>query len=398
VHEERARRDVEKLVLPPEAPGSGPDAMLCRLAEWAAGIVGAPRVLIAWEEPDEPWLYVAWWDRGEFRYTQEPPGAMDPLVPAKLAEASFLCKTVGAPRPAVLYRSGDGINRWRGAPLHPTLRARFDAQSVLSLNLVTDTLRGRLFFFDGHGMTMDDLVFAEVVSRHVAARLTHFHRLRGFADKTVLNERLRLARDLHDGALHSLAGVALELENLLQMPRFEPIAARRRVLEVQQSLLEEQRNIRQLIAQLRPEIRDGSRAEASLATRLDELARRLERQWGLRVECILDGLDSLPARRSSEVYLVVHEALINAARHASAATAWLEVAVRDGRVNIDVADDGRGFEFKGRYDHATLAALDLGPATLRERVTLLGGLLAIESTANGTRLEIALPAEAIVAA
>jgi signal transduction histidine kinase len=214
----------------------------------------------------------------------------------------------------------------------------------------------------------------------------------------VLDERLRLARDLHDGALHSLAGVALELENLLQMPKFEPTDARRRVLEVQQSLLEEQRNIRQLIAQLRAEVRDGSRAEASLATRLEELARRLERQWGLRVECVLDGLDSLPARRSSEVYLVVHEALINAARHASAATAWLEVAVRDGRANIVVTDNGRGFEFKGRYDHATLAALDLGPATLRERVTLLGGLLAIESTANGTRLEIALPAEAIVAA
>ena len=390
----RARLDVEKLVPPFEPTGEETDALLHRVAEWAASITGSPRVLIAWEDPDEPWLYLGWWDRGNFQSTQEPPGVMEPLVPGELAEFSFLCSGIEtSTRPAVLYRSPEGFKRWRGAPLHPALQARFAPRSVLSLKLETDTIRGRLFFFDKPGMTMENLIFAEIVSRHIATRLTHVHLLRGSADRTVLDERLRLARELHDGALHSLAGMALELESLLHMPTFEPAATQRRVQEVQQSLLEEQRNIRQLIAQLRADTQPCSRADMSLVERLEELARRLKRQWGLRVECVLGGLDFLPARLSNEVYFVVHEALVNVARHANASVARLQVTAQDDRVTIVVADNGRGFEFTGRYDHAALTELDLGPATLKERVALLGGSLTIDSAEGGTRLEITLAAQ-----
>ena len=65
----------------------------------------------------------------------------------------------------------------------------------------------------------------------------------------------------------------------------------------------------------------------------------------------------------------------------------------DGQVRITVADNGRGFPFRGDYDHAALTALRLGPVTLKERVAALGGTLAIASTESGARLEIALPLE-----
>ena len=58
---------------------------------------------------------------------------------------------------------------------------------------------------------------------------------------------------------------------------------------------------------------------------------------------------------------------------------------------ISVSDDGRGFPFQGRYDHATLTALNLGPVTLRSRTTSLGGSLSVESTDKGARLEIIIP-------
>jgi signal transduction histidine kinase len=400
VQERRARQNMEELATEP-AVTSEMDTLLSGLVQWAATILGAPRALIAWEDPDEPWLYLAWADGDGFHYAQEPPGRMAPIVPEELAGANFLCNDVMTVRPIVICQLPDGSNRWRGMPLHPALQAHFTPRSILSVRLAPDVLQGRLFVFDKPRLSMEDLALAEVVSRHMAIRLTHLHRLRGLAaeaDKTVRDERLQLARDLHDGALHSLAGLALELESLLQMPTFEQAATHRRVEEVQQSLLEEQRNIRQLIAQLRADSRNRANTETILADRLEELACRLKRQWGLQVQCVLEGLDSLPPRRSNEVYLIVHEALINAARHANAPNARVEVAVGAGHVTIVVADNGRGFEFKGRYDLAALAQLNVGPATLKERVALLGGALTIESTEGGTRVEISLGAKEPVAA
>jgi len=56
-----------------------------------------------------------------------------------------------------------------------------------------------------------------------------------------------------------------------------------------------------------------------------------------------------------------------------------------------VADNGCGFPFRGRYDHAALIAMNIGPATLKERIASLQGTLAVESTHNGARLEIIIP-------
>jgi signal transduction histidine kinase len=200
-----------------------------------------------------------------------------------------------------------------------------------------------------------------------------------------------MARDLHDGALHSLAGVALQLEVLLRTGREISPAARQRLLDIQHGLVAEQRNLRLLVDHLKAAEPSLPDAVVDLASRLQDLAAQLIRQWGLRVECKLDGLDRIPSRLSYEIYLVVREALINIVRHANASAARLEVASRNRDVTIGVADNGRGFAFKGRYDHATLFERQLGPATLRERVALLSGTLSIESTEAGSRLEITLP-------
>jgi signal transduction histidine kinase len=69
----------------------------------------------------------------------------------------------------------------------------------------------------------------------------------------------------------------------------------------------------------------------------------------------------------------------------------VEVDAHDGRVIIMVADNGRGFSFQGRYDLAALTCMNMGPATLKERIASLGGTLSIESSPAGARLEIALP-------
>jgi len=94
---------------------------------------------------------------------------------------------------------------------------------------------------------------------------------------------------------------------------------------------------------------------------------------------------------AQEIYLLFHESLINAARHAHALTVRAELGVEGSLVRIIVADDGRGFPFRGHYDQAALTKMNVGPATLKERVASLGGSLAIDSSDTGTRLEINLP-------
>ena len=89
--------------------------------------------------------------------------------------------------------------------------------------------------------------------------------------------------------------------------------------------------------------------------------------------------------------------LVNVARHAEASAARLDMAVEDDQVNIAISDDGRGFSFKGLYDHATLAALELGPVTLKERLARLGGSVSIDSSPGATRLQITFPVGSQVA-
>jgi len=69
----------------------------------------------------------------------------------------------------------------------------------------------------------------------------------------------------------------------------------------------------------------------------------------------------------------------------------VDLDVENGELHIIVADDGHGFPFRGRYEHAALAQARLGPASLRDRAASLGGTLTIDSEASGSRVEIALP-------
>jgi two-component system NarL family sensor kinase len=99
----------------------------------------------------------------------------------------------------------------------------------------------------------------------------------------------------------------------------------------------------------------------------------------------------LPAALARDLYFIVHEALINAARHAHATAVHVTLSGVDTQVRLTVADNGRGFPFRGRYDLATLTALNLGPVVLKERIASLGGSLILVSTGAGSQLYMTLP-------
>jgi signal transduction histidine kinase len=392
VYEDRVRSETLMLAAWPREVPREDRKLVGGVLEDAAGILRSPRVLMVWQIAEDPWLQLALWPCEELHWSREAPATFKTLVAEPLVGTDFLCQNGNAPVATVMYTSPAGLQRWRGAPLNPKLRAWFGISAVLSLRLHGGTLKGRLFSLDKRGMTPDDLMLGEMVARLVSARMDHFYLLQSLKHVAVTEARTRLARDLHDGLLQSLTGVALQLETAWRLLEEKPQAAREALLDIQRLVAAQQRDLRFLIQELKPVPVSPSEPESSLAARLDELVRGIERHWGLRVDLNMHYLEArIPESLTQEIFRIVQEALVNAARHAHASTVQMEIGARDNQVRIIVADDGRGFHFHGRYDHASLAEMKLGPVMLRERIASVGGALSINSTKSGARLEITLP-------
>ena len=383
-YQSRVRSEMQKLAGWPSVSGRDLIAVARETLGYAADILGASRVVMVWEEPEEPGPRVASWSRGEFRVTREPPGALEPLVAAPFSDSDFACRDVVAKHPNVLHTTPDGVRRSHGFPLHSELVARFSIRSVVCLRLPGI---GRLLFLDKAGVGSDELRLGQIVALQVMSSLEHVRLLQSLEETAVAGERVRLAHDLHDGVLQSLTAIALQVEAIV---RGIETAPQQRLEQIQSRIVEEQRRLRHVIEGLKSPTHTGL-DEAALAARLEALAERVESDWGLQVKLSSAGVASIPAAMTHDVFFIVHEALVNTARHARASTAEVDIDVRDSRVEITVIDNGQGFPFRGRRDGASLRQMHLGPATLHGRVTSLDGHLVVESSDQGARLEIALP-------
>jgi signal transduction histidine kinase len=237
--------------------------------------------------------------------------------------------------------------------------------------------------------TQED-VMLEGVARQVADINQMFSRER-LERAAAQDERLRLARELHDGVLQSLTGATLQLEALSRLIDEDPRAAQKRLRDIEGLVMEEQRELRNWIQKLHPAPVAAMASKGDLTEALETLCRRIERYWELQVRLTVSERAPVPRTLGDEIYRLVQEALSNIARHAHAEVGCVDVATFIDHVRIIVADDGYGFPFRGRYDLATLTAEKLGPMSLKERVTSLQGDLVLTSTASGSLVEIILP-------
>src|SRR5204862_2261624 len=202
-YEERVRGEMSKLAAWPRAVPWETPALAAELLEHVVAVLRAPRALLAWEDPEEPWRHLAWSSAGQFQLTREGLDAVDSVVAEPLAGASFLCSDVGGSAPTVLYTSGDGLRWWRGQPLHSAFRERFAMRAVLALAVRGESVEGYLFLLDKEELTSDDLVLGEIVARQTAARVDHFYLSQRLRHVAAAEERVRVARDLTDGGLPS---------------------------------------------------------------------------------------------------------------------------------------------------------------------------------------------------
>jgi signal transduction histidine kinase len=195
-------------------------------------------------------------------------------------------------------------------------------------------------------------------------------------------ERSRWARELHDETLQGLAGLHMLLASGARAGMAE--ALRDRVRQAQQHIADEMEKLRGLISELRPAALDELGLEASLR----DLAERIQLVYGLQVDARIDvpPNDMRPAPEiETAAYRLVQECLSNAARHADATLAVVEVTRRNGSMRIRVTDDGRGFDPARETE-------GFGIGGMRERVDLLVGELTIASEpSGGTEIVAVLP-------
>jgi signal transduction histidine kinase len=390
VYEVRLRREMARLTSWSTALPDDADGMIREVLVRIADVLHAPRVLLVWEEREEPWLNVALWSRRHVRWTREAPQTLGPVTAEALADVDFFCANSDAESPTVVYGSGAEFIRRRVVPLNADLRSRFGIRRVLAVRFQSANVTGRIFWLDKPRMSTDQLSFGQLIASQVSARIDHFHLLADRRRAAAEEERIRLARDLHDGLLQSLTAMALKLEEVRALVDDEPTVAQKRLLSIQRLITAEQRYLRFFIRHLKPFA--SPEPDANLDARLELLSQRVELEWGLNVDLQSAHVGApLSAKLSDELYFVISEALVNAARHAKASTVRVELDVKESVIAIVIADNGHGFSFRGRYSHSALKATRSAPVTLGERVDALQGTLTIDSSDRGARIEISIP-------
>jgi signal transduction histidine kinase len=207
----------------------------------------------------------------------------------------------------------------------------------------------------------------------------------------VLDERARMAREIHDTIAHGLTGIVTQLE-AAEHAADRPADWVRHVDNALRLARESLTEARRSVEASRPEALDA----ASLEDALQELAQRWSALYGIDAAFTSTG-DAVALHPDIEVALLrtAQEALANVAKHAGASRAVLTLSYMGDVVTLDVRDDGVGFDVPvgGEPSTSSRGGSGFGLTAMRQRLGRLAGTLAVESEpGNGTAISARLPA------
>jgi signal transduction histidine kinase len=201
----------------------------------------------------------------------------------------------------------------------------------------------------------------------------------------VLEDRERIARDLHDSTIQSIYAVCLNLENTAHMLEDAPPEVRERLNYAVDKLNEIIRDIRAFIFHLRPPTPPGE----GLAQALENLVTELRVNAHMDVEVrVQEGIDRLlTPEQTAAIVQIAREGLINVVKHARARTVTVHAGVANGLFTLRIEDDGVGFD-----PRAPREAARQGLRNMHARALSLQGALEVDSRPGwGTRLTLRVP-------
>jgi signal transduction histidine kinase len=246
---------------------------------------------------------------------------------------------------------------------------------------------GAFYLTDKEGapeFTDDDERLIVMLAAHAAIAIDNARLYERARELSVIEERNRLARDLHDSVVQKLFGISLTARSAGTLLDRADDGARAEVERLQVLAEEAIGELRSLVFQLRPAATETEGLAAALAKHVDVLA-RVHR---LAIALEHEGEPRLRPGVDEEVFRIAQEALHNALRHAGARAVRVRLEERPGEVVLSVADDGRGFD----PDAPALRSRSLGLTSMEERAAALGGTLRIASARGaGTTVDLELP-------
>jgi signal transduction histidine kinase len=351
------------------------DAVLHRLVHAARDLSGASYAALG--IPDETGT-----EFDQFLHA----GMSDDLV-AKLGPLPRTHGMLGAmlsdPRP---FRTDDITKdpRFRGwwPDAHPLMRSFLGVPIVAKGDII-----GAFYLTENQGareFDENDERLISVLAAHAAIAIENARLFEASRELSVIEERNRLARELHDSMTQNLFSLALTAEAASELVHADPARAEAEIDLIRALARDTQAELRSLIFELRPPQLEADGLVATIGKDLEVLGRAHGLKAGLRVQ----GTPELDSTVEVELYRIVQEALNNALRHAQADTVEVDVDARDGLVTVIVRDDGVGFDPGARG----IRERRLGLTSMRERADRLGGTFRVESSPGaGTTVSVEVP-------
>jgi len=238
----------------------------------------------------------------------------------------------------------------------------------------------------GRGFTERDEEILSLFAAHAAIALTNARLYERSRELSVMQERSRLARELHDAVTQKLFSIRAHARAAAVLADRTPLDPERVKAEIEAvGTLGKQAHaeLRAVIDGLAPPDLEA----AGLADSLRRYAVLAGRAHGIPVTFTAAELPTLGVRAEAALYRVAQEALHNALRHSGAANVGVRLARTPRRVTVEVCDDGHGFV-------ADAPSGGVGLASMRERASSVGGALTIRSGPRGTLVRMTVPVTA----
>jgi signal transduction histidine kinase len=284
------------------------------------------------------------------------------------------------------YRSGDIRTdpRFRGwwPRGHPEMRSFLGVPIVSRRGVI-----GAIYLTEKEGAGEFDDGDQEVIvmlAAHAAVAIENARLYEQSRELSIVEERNRLARELHDSVTQRLFGLVLSAEAAATLIERAPEQARTELGRLQALAREAMEELRSLVFELRPPSVETEGLATALRKHVDVLRRVYRREIGLE----LGGGPRYGPQLEREVLRIAQEALQNALRHANADHVELRLDARDGDLVLTVRDDGIGFDPAA----PELRSRRLGLTSMEERAEAIGGTLRIDShPGQGTTVSLEAP-------
>ncbi|MBD2250846.1 sensor histidine kinase [Nostoc parmelioides] len=205
-------------------------------------------------------------------------------------------------------------------------------------------------------------------------------------NQATLEERNRIAREIHDSLGHSLTALNLQLETALKLAQSNPNKAQTFLVRAKELGSKALQDVRNSVSAMRSHPLQGKTLEQAI----DIIAADFEQNTGIILTSSFNLDYKLSTEVSTAIYRIIQESLTNISKHARATEVILEVSLNRGSLSLIIRDNGRGFNIQQN-------TTGFGLQSMRDRTLALGGKFAINSVVgDGCQITVDIPASRLI--